>query len=166
MDKSKIMLFIIIGLLVALIGTVVGVAVFLMGMLNEENPEDFLAPQQPLVSNTLAMMDLEEISLGDQILTNLATDENGRSGIVRTGVVVLINATADDGSYEQFVTDFTARMGAARSVVIGVFGDLTHEELTTVEGRNAASELIRRRLQETFATSLIIQVRFSDWLLT
>ena len=163
MDKSRIMLFVIIGLLVILIGTVVGVTIFLMGMMRNDNFENLHEPQPPLLEVSLGVMDLEEVPLGETIITNLLAGPDGRAGGVRVGVVASINSTIDENELEAFVTAFNARMGAARNVVVDVFNGLTFDEVRTPEWRRAAQEEIRIRLQETFETTLIVQVQFSEW---
>jgi len=111
----------------------------------------------------LGVMDLEEVPLGETIITNLLAGPDGRAGGVRVGVVASINSTIDENELEAFVTAFNARMGAARNVVVDVFNGLTFDEVRTPEWRRAAQEEIRIRLQETFETTLIVQVQFSEW---
>ena len=163
MDKSKLMLFIIIGLLVALIGTVVGVTIFLFGMLGNENPDEFHVTPPPVLESPLRVMDLEEVPLGEVMTTNLAAGPDGRAGGVRVAVVANVNGTIDADELYTFIAAFNARMGTARGVVIEVFSGLTFDDVRTTEGMNAAQEEIRIRLQETFDTSLIVDVNFSEW---
>lgn len=163
MDKSKVMLFVIIGLLVVLIGTVVGVTIFLIGMVGNGDQEGFTQPTPPLLEVQMGVMELEEIPLGEVMTTNLASGPDGRAGQVRAGVVVNVDGRGDEAEFNNFVLAFNARMGTARAVVIDVFSTTTFDDIRTLEGRGAAAEEIRLRLAETFETNLISQVHFSEW---
>jgi len=163
MDKSKVMLFIIIGLLVALIGTVIGVTIFLTGMVGDTDPEDFHEHTQLPVVAHMGIMETEVVSLGADILTNLAIDTDGRQGIVRTSIVVGIAHGDDEAEFNAFLAGFNSRTEIARNVAIDVFGGLTFNEVNSPEGRRAAEEEIRIRLQGTFESNLIVNVSTSNW---
>jgi len=164
MDKSKLMMFIIIGLLVLLLGTVVGVTVYLIGLVGDDRPEEFQVEQEAPPPPNLSLRDLDEFNLGD-FLTNLAVDPDGRSAVVITEVVLGINNTGDVTELSEFMDILEASRHLARGHVNDVFGNLTYGEVRTPEGRAAAGEEIRLRLQSAFESNLIIVVGFSDWML-
>ena len=161
MDKSKLMMIIIIVLLVLLLGTVVAVSFFLINMGGSNEPTvgiEHLPPDQ------VRLRDLYPIYLGDdQITTHLAEGPTGRTGNVRANVIAGIDTTGDQREFEEFVRDFNVRISMARSIAIEVLNGLTYEEIRTPEGQNAASEAIMRRLQENFESPLIVNIRFSNW---
>jgi len=164
MDKSKLMMIIIIVLLVLLIGTVVGVAFFLINM-GGNGEEVVVEDLRPVPSAQVSLPELEPLVLGDEmILTHLEHSADGRPGTVRTSIVIGIDVSDEDGEGEAFIAMITPRIEQARSIAIGVLNGLTYDQVRTPEGRDAAGEMIMRRLQESFETNLIVSVHFSDWL--
>jgi len=163
MDKSKLMMFIIIALLVLLLGTVVGVTFYLIGLVGDDSLTDFQRVEAAELPPSLSLMDLREVPLGDRIVTNLAIGERGTSDTVATGVILGVNNTGDQGELEEFVDAITERVRMARGIAINVFGDLTYEQVRSPEGQQAAAEEIMSRLQAAFSTNLIIHVGFYDW---
>jgi len=164
MDKSKIMMFIIIGLLVVLLGTVVGVTFYLINLVGDDNQEAFNYVAEPPPPPNLNLMNLIEVSLGERITTNLAIGERGTSDSVVAEVVLGINNTGDESEVAEFIEDINNRIRFARGVVIDVFSGLTYEQVRTTEGRNAVQEEVKLSLQDAFGTNLIIVVHFSEWI--
>ncbi|MCL2840806.1 MAG: flagellar basal body-associated FliL family protein [Defluviitaleaceae bacterium] len=163
MDKSKLMMFIIIALLVLLLGAVVGTTLFLIGLVGDDSPSDFHAVYTPAPPPNLSRMDMVEVPLGSRFSTNLAVSADGRSGAVAAEVILGVNNTGEQVEVEAFIEALEERLRMAQGIAIDVLGDLTYEQVSTVEGRNAAAEEIMIRLQTAFATNLIILVEFSDW---
>jgi flagellar basal body-associated protein FliL len=165
MDKSKLMMTIIIALLVLLLGTVVGLAIYFMSFGDGIDSRDW--HQQQFIrpgDRGPSLMDLEIIPLGDRVSTNLASGVPGRpSDMVTSYIEVGIDSRGDDGEFNTFVTAFNQRISAARSIAIRVLNDLTYDEVRTTEGQAAAAEVIMRRLQEEFDSELVVRVFFSDW---
>ena len=162
MDKSKLMMTIIIVLLVLLLGTVVGVTFYLINLVGDQRPDD----SRTVIEHDLPpglLGDLIEVSL-ERKLTNLAVGPGGTSDVVALEVVLGINNTVDAEEVEEFLTSLNDRRRFASSIVIDVVGDFTYEEVRTPEGRNAVGEEIKHRLQAAFGTNLIINVNFPEWL--
>lgn len=122
-----------------------------------ETPESPPIPQRP------SLLDLEVMSLGERITTNLAPGPDGRIAMVITDVAVGIDGTADSSELAAFMETFTARLSLARAVVIDQFGRTLFDDVETVEGRLALAEQMTLALQETFDTDLILWVFFTDW---
>ena len=163
MDKSRLMLIIIIALLVILIGTVVGTTLFLLSG-PEVDPEIFTEVPEPVHHpQRISLMDLVEVSLGDRFQTNLATGADGRVSVVIAEVVVGLDGEAPIEELEPFMSSFNARMGMARSVIIHEFGNAHFDEVNSPEGQMALAETMTRALQEQFESNLILRVFFSDW---
>ena len=167
MDKSKMMMGIIIALLVLLLGSVVGVTIFLIGLVGDDNGEDWHDPIPP-PPITITLMDLYQFDLGtERILTNTATDPGGTAaGIVQTDVFLGLNNTEEAEGLDELIVQLSERIGFARNIVISVFQSRTYEQMRTPEGQAATKEEIRLLMQEAFATNLIVSVGFSNWLLT
>lgn len=163
MDKSRLMMFVIIALLVILIGTVVGGIVILMRP--APDPEIWADPpeQLPLPVQRRSFMDLIEVSLGERINTNLATGLDGRPAIVLTEVAVGVDGLADQAEIDAFMASFEARIAFARAVILDEFGKALYDDVNSVEGRAALAEVMTQALQEQFETNLIIRVFFSEW---
>ena len=162
MDKSKLMMIIIISLLVLLLGTVVGVTFYLINLVGDGAPEDFHVVDEQAPPPNIGFMDLVEVPLG-RITTNLAIGERGTSDTVMLEVILGVNNTVDQSEIDEFVEQMNDRIGFARGQVNTVFGGLTYEEVRTPEGQKAAQEEITSRLQAAFQTNLIIDVQFSEW---
>ena len=165
MDKSKLMMTIIIALLVLLLGTVVGVTLYLINFVGTGDGDAAIGYRPP--TNVLTIMDLEPIVLGDGIIvTNLATGADGRARMIRANVVANIDTTRDAAEYEEFVREFTHRISSARGLAVTIFNGLTYDQVRTPEGQAMVAEMIRNTLQEAFNTNLIVSIVFDEWVLT
>ena len=162
MDKSKMMMIIIIALLVLLLGTVVGVGVWLI---NSAPAEGDWGPSEAVTTEpVLTPSELRLISL-DSMTVNLAEGPNQRSDNLIVEVVIGLNesSTVDSRELEEIYDTINNSIHVARSVVISVFLDRTYDEVRTLEGKEESAEILRRRLQREFDSNLIVDVRFSQW---
>ena len=163
MDKSRLMMIVIIALLVILIGTVVGTTLFLLSG-EDPDPEIFAEVPDPVHHpQRTSLMDMIEVSLGERFQTNLATGADGRVAIVMAEVVVGMDGEAPLDELESFIMSFNARIGMARSVIIHEFGNAHFDDVNSPEGQMALAESMTRALQEQFESNLILRVFFSDW---
>ncbi|MCL1884791.1 MAG: flagellar basal body-associated FliL family protein [Defluviitaleaceae bacterium] len=162
MDKSKMMMIIIIALLVLLLGTVVGVGVYLINISDSNGSWD--EPQQIATDRVLTPGDMRFVSL-DQMVANLTLGPGGRSDNIVVTVEVGLNAseTVDEDELEEFYTIFYNRIAIARSVAFDVFLSRTYDEVRTNEGRDETAEILKYALQEAFGSNLIVGVFFSEW---
>ncbi|MCL1862571.1 MAG: flagellar basal body-associated FliL family protein [Defluviitaleaceae bacterium] len=163
MDKSKLMMIIIIALLVLLLGTVIGVGVYLITISNED-PTPFHDPGRVVVNQDLTPSDMIFVQLGELMTANLAPGPNNRSDIIRLEVTVGLNAhpSVDEDELEDFYGVMTRGIPAARAEVFNVLITRTYEELRTLEGRLAVEEIMKHQLQDLFSSNLIVDVSFSD----
>jgi flagellar basal body-associated protein FliL len=162
MDKSKMMMIIIIALLVLLLGTVVGVGVYLISLADDDTAT-FVEHDGPAVTTILMPEDMYMVSLGERVTANLALGPNNRSDNVIFNVDVGLNHTVDASEFDEFYGMFNQRLSIARAEVLGVFLTRTYDEVRTREGRDETAEMIKYRLQEVFGSNLIVSVVFSDW---
>ena len=163
MDKSRLMMIVIIALLVILIGTVIGTTLFLLSGTGTD-PDIFAEAADPAHHpQRRSLMDMIEVSLGERFQTNLATGADGRVAIVIAEVVVGLDGEAEPEELDPFMISFNARIGMARSVIIHEFGNAHFDDVNTPEGQMALAETMTRALQEQFESNLILRVFFSDW---
>jgi flagellar basal body-associated protein FliL len=162
MDRSKTMMLIIIVLLILLLGTVVAVTVFLLGLVGDNNAYEFHEQAPPPIVQELRITEMEEVILGDRIVTNLAVSQDGTRGMVSTQVVVAVSV-ADEDAFNDFIPVLMNRIHFARAIALEVLGGQVYDDVRSVEGRQMTAELILHRLQEEFETNLLVRVFFSDW---
>jgi hypothetical protein len=161
MDKSKMMMAIIIALLVLLLGTVVGVGFYLISITEPDTVWD--RPYDPVAGGELRPADLRTVSLGENMIAILAPGPNGRTDNLSLEVQVGLNAIIPESELEEFYGIFTRGIPIARAEVIDMFLGKTFDEVRTSEGMNAAAETLKFRLQEAFGSNLIVSVSFSSW---
>jgi flagellar basal body-associated protein FliL len=159
MDKSKMMMIIIIALLVLLLGTVVGVGVYLINV-SGRNGVDF-PDDRPIVVVTPANM--RTVSLGE-IITNLYPGPNDRSDNVRVEVIVGLDESNPERKVEleDFYTVFNRQLSTARAIAIDVLVSRTYDEVRTSESRRETAGIIKDELKKAFESNLIVDVSFSD----
>ena len=163
MDKSRLMMIVIIALLVILIGTVIGTTLFLLSG-NDPALDIFAEVHDPVHHpQRITLMDMVEVSLGERFQTNLATGADGRVAMVFSEVVVGLDGQADPAELEPFIISFNARQGMARAVIISEFGNAFFDDINTPEGKMALAETMTLALREQFDSNLILRVFFSDW---
>jgi flagellar basal body-associated protein FliL len=162
MDKSKMMMGIIIALLVLLVGTVLAVTLILMRQMRQN--VDYAEHQPPATTTVLTPAELRTVSL-DLMTANLLPGPNNRSDNLLVEVVVGLNASDPSiaAELEEFYTILNRGIPIARSVTLDVFVERAYEEVITLEGRQEAAEIIKTRLQEAFGSNLIVDIRFPQW---
>jgi len=160
-DKNKKMMILIIGLLVALIGVVIAVAVFILTSLNAE--EGVIEPG-PIHTNVLTPADITFIPLSQPIVTNLVSDVGGRERIASLNLNVGIThreEDSDDGAAE-LISLMEESEAVVRSIALDVLREKTFEELSSREATAMLSSQILTRLQDEFQTNLIVNVLIID----
>jgi flagellar basal body-associated protein FliL len=166
MEKSKLMMIVIIALLVLLLATVVGVSFYIMGLVNSQEALDPNAP--PQAARALSLEEQQVVSLGEPIVTNLARDPNAgprdRGRMIRISVLFSYDIT-DSKLAAELAAKIDANLHIARSIALACIISSTYEDLSDAEGMANLADKIKIRLQEEFETSLIVSVYFDDWLL-
>ena len=164
MEKGKMMMTVIIALLVLLLGTVIAVSIMLIGSLGDGVALD---PDTGVTTvRDFRVGDLETISLGARINTNLAVDpaDGVTTHMVSTDVFVAIDTTGDTAELNALRNNLTLRNAMARSVVISTFFESTFTDIRSPEGKAAVAEIILDRLQDLFESNLIVIVSFENWM--
>jgi flagellar basal body-associated protein FliL len=147
--------------LVLLLGTVVGVGVYLINLSDSESA--WHDEQLPVTTTVLTPAELRLVSLGEPMNINLALGPGGRNDNLVVEVVVGLNDTVDDDEIEAFYNTFTSRIAIARSTALDVFVTRTYDEVRTLEGRAETAEILKYALQEAFSSNLIVDVFFNEW---
>jgi len=163
MDKSKMMMVVIIALLILLLGTVVGVGVYLINLSDSNGGVN--EPQAPAVHGVPVPADLRLVELG-QMTANLALGPGGRSDNVVVNVTIGLNASdsIDEDELEEFYNFISTRgIIIARDVALRTLLSRTYDQVRSVEGQMEAQEAMMYALQDAFGSNLIVQVFFSEW---
>ena len=160
-DKNKKMMILIIGLLVALIGVVIGVAFFIISSLNSDDTGVEVAP---IHSNVLTPADITLIPIGAPIVTNLIPGVDGRERMVSLSFSVAVNhreEDSDDGAAE-LIALLDRTEAVVRSIGLDVVRERTFEELRSREAAALLSAQILTRIQDEFQTNLIVNIVIDD----
>ncbi|MCL2577867.1 MAG: hypothetical protein FWE27_07445 [Defluviitaleaceae bacterium] len=166
MDKSKMMMIIIIALLVLLIGTVIGVGLYLVSVSADTRNFAEIEPEDTWMN--IRPADLRTVSLGS-MTANLAPNQNNRADdsiIVEVEVGLNASSGVDTRELDEFYGVFNRNIAIARAEVLNVFVTRTYDEMITLEGRLETAEIVKNRLQEEFQSNLIVTVSFPEWFVT
>ena len=163
MEKSNLMMIVIIVLLVALLGTVVGVTFFAFNMVRsmEAQTEAFERAQRDLNPD-----EINHVMIGDAIVTNLASD----AGVVSNNIASVRLVVGYDNTQGRESDDVADRinehMTYMRMVALASIGNRTFAELNNQGGRDALAEELLRTFQEDFRTNMIVSVGFYEWIIS
>ena len=164
MEKSNLMLIVILVLMVALLATVVAVAIFAAGALTNISNDPVMMAGFEQAPTTLTPDQTRSIQIGDRIVTNII-GETGRDAVTSIQVSVAIDNTRDVESVE-FYNLMTEQMDFLRMVALSSIRRFTAEELTAADGMNRLAAEILDALTVSFRTNMIIEVRFTEWAIT
>jgi flagellar basal body-associated protein FliL len=164
MEKGKLMMVIIIALLVILLGAVVGVSIYVMNLINSQTTIADVVNAQSQIATSLSIDEKASMSLGDAIVTNLATGADGRKHFISVNGYIAYDIR-DKKASDTFATKLTNNIHIARSIALACIISSTYEDLRDPDGMSILADRITRRLQEEFETNLIVDVYLSDFLL-
>ncbi|MCL2398214.1 MAG: flagellar basal body-associated FliL family protein [Defluviitaleaceae bacterium] len=161
-SKGNLMMVVIIVLLVALLGTVVGVAIFAFSAVQDLGSVaanvDFDRNPRVLLPNEIG-----RLPVGEPIVTNISGGV-GSSGIARVQAVVGYDQTQGSTSNEMART-LDEQMDFIRGVVIESINSRTYAELSGTEGMRNLSAEVLETLQNAFRTNMIVDVTFREWVI-
>lgn len=159
MEKNKVMMISIIVLLVALLGTIVGLGIFTINSLKKgEEPQtqgEQVSEIKPLSKDELTLVELKE-----PITTNLPVGEDGKdSHVIRLNMSLAINNTVKkDKESEKTLASVSSKEVIVRDVVLDILKKKTYEQMKKPDAREILKEEILQSLQDEFATNLIVAV--------
>jgi len=162
-DKSKPMMAVIIVLLLALIGTVVGVSFYMMTFLRNVQLGENSAqrPGNQVVWN-LTPDQLQEIRLADPIRTNLAVGLDGRAThMALVGISINIDMT-DKRESQRFYDMMTTKESTIRDICLGIIRQMTFEEINRIDSQETMKKEILDALRMTFESNLIYGVDITE----
>ena len=167
MEKSKLMMIFIIVLLLALLGTVVAVSLYVMSMVR--NMDGGLAglgqPTRPSPTRVLTAEEINNITIGSPLTTNLAYRDGGGRRMIRAQIMVGYDSTqGSDSAAVRSLIENEAEF--IRAVLLMEISNSYYEELSASGGRAILADRILRRLQDEYNNNLIVQVVFIDWIIT
>ena len=164
MEKSNLMMIVIIVLLLALLGTIVGVTFYAFRMVQnmEQAAQDWDRTQRDLRPD-----EINHVHIGAAIVTNLSTDTPGgvANSMARVQLVVGYDNTQgrESSDISQVINE---QMTLIRMMALDALGSSTYGELTSQDGRSALSRRLLLDLQNEFMTNMIVTVGFYEWMIT
>jgi len=164
MEKSSLMMIVIIVLLVALLGTVVGVTFYAFNMVSSMETATQTAGGFDRSQRTLHPDEIGRIVIGDVIITNLATNAGGFAGHARVQVVVGYDQTQerDSANVSELIHE---QMDYIRMIALASINNRTREELAARDGMETLAAELLETLQNDFRTNMIVSVGFSEWII-
>jgi len=162
MEKNKLMMIVIIILLIVLLGTVVAVSMYVLNIMKSQPTTG--GNNIPQVSQGLTRDEITMISLGDPILTNLQVSEDGKTHNARITIEIGYDNTKATDS-DALANMLNNQIKYARSIALACIYSKTFEELSKPDGMETLADEIKKRLQDEFLTTLIVDVNISDHIL-
>ena len=163
MEKSNLMMIVIIVLLVALLGTVVAVTVFALSAVQEIGASVHADDSWDRTPRTLLPTQIGRISIGDAISTNLAADAASPSRHIRVNMSVGYDNTQGRES-EEMADMLAEQMDYIRSIILESLRARTYSEISARDGTQLLQDEILLALQHRFQTNMIVGVYITDWL--
>ena len=166
MEKSNLMMIVIIVLLVALLGTVVAVTLYAFNMV--QNMETMAAHDGGWDRSvrTLLPGEITYVMIGDPITTNLSTADGGaRGNLARLQLTVGFDNTQGSES-DDMATRLEEQAVSIRMMALDIVGNRTIDELSAQGARDVLAAEILEILQHDFRTNMIVSVGFYEWLIT
>lgn len=160
MGKNKIGMILIIVLLVSLL-ILFGVGfTFLYKAMNKANEG---GSNNIIIQQELSIEDITSFPVGDPIVTNLLEGPDKKDHVVKINVNLGINTSKDTSKEaEKLIATLEAQKSVIKDIIIGVCRSKTYEELNMTDARAVFKDEILLKLQEVFATSLIVDVYIDE----
>jgi flagellar basal body-associated protein FliL len=164
MEKNnKFMMIIIIALLVAMMGTIVGVSLYVLNLMNNQ-AEEIEGSRVPQTIKKLAMEEITSIIIVEDDVTNLQPGADGRDNhFVRLSIQVGIDNTEKRDS-EAVIAQINWNLERARMVVKTIVYAKSRDDLRHEDSFLLLADEIKLALQETFESNLIVEVIIFDFL--
>ena len=163
MEKGNLMMIVIIVLLVALLGTVVGVTFYAFNMVQQMEAAGQGLGDWDRTPRELRIDQINRVLVGDAIITNLASDAGGSSGTARIQVVVGYDNTQGRES-DNIARQITEQLTTIRTIALEAIQNSTYQELTARDAMANLGADILLSLQNQFMTNMIVEVRFNEWI--
>ena len=161
MGKNKIGTILIISLLVVLLVLFAVGFGFLYKAMNRANEG---GEANLVIQKELPIEDITNFPIGEPIVTNLLKGPDKKSHLIRISVSLGIN-TSKDVSKEanKFIPTLDLQKSVIKDTIVGICLSKTYEELDATDGRSVLKDEILLKLQEIFATDLIVDVYIDEY---
>lgn len=157
MEKNKVMMISIIGLLVVLLGTIVGLGIFTINSL-KKSEEPNVKTEESTERKLLKKDELTVIELKEPINTNLPVGEDGKdTHVVRLNLSLAVNNTVKKES-DSTIAIISGKEIIVRDLVLDILKRKTYEEIKKPDAREILKEEILQSLKDEFDTDLIVAV--------
>jgi flagellar basal body-associated protein FliL len=161
MERSSLMMVVIIVLLVALLGTIVGVAFYAFNMMQNIDAQTALVDRGQV--RVVRPEDVGRIPVGSAIITNIVSETGASGRVARIEVVVGYDQT-DGRNSEEIARRINGQLDYIRSIALQSIRTHTYEELSRIDAMDNLSEELLEALQNEFNTNLIVAVTFNEWI--
>ncbi len=152
MDK-KFKIFVVMAIVVLTLG-VAAVTVLLLNQ-DSGNKEDTNVGKE-------AELDIVEIPMGDEIMTNIALGEDEVQHFVNVQISLGINKI-DDKAYKTLTEKMGIKTASIRNELIDILGDQTYDMLSATDGKVKLADEIVLRLNKLLGTDLICEVYYQKY---
>ena len=156
MDKSKLMLTLIIVLLLLLLGTIVGAVMYIGTSLKNTQAA---APPKPSANLSVDQIDLYPLS--SAINTNLLAEKPGDNNAIRISITIGIDNT-DKKNSPDVLTLVQNKEAIVRDAALTILRGKTASYMKSDDGQQGFSKDLLDKLQTLFQTNLIVAVYISD----
>ena len=163
MEKNKFMMIIIIVLLVAMMGTIVGVSLYVLNLIqNQAQEAEAEGAREPQVIRKLTIDEITQIDIGE-IKTNLQKGADGKAHFVVFTLVIGYDNTQDAES-TNIGTILNDNLTRVRSIALAAAYSKAYNDFDNPDGINILASEIKDNLQELFESSLIADVYIYEFL--
>ena len=160
LEKSKIMMIVIIALLVVMLATIIVGGIFTFRLLRTGG-EDVPERIQP-INVTVSPSELDLINLSSAIVTNLAMGTDGTERFISMGISIGVINT--DKKESPVIKDLIiSREPLVKDICLAIVGRKTAQELRRPDGKEILADEILAALQQEFGSNLIYSISYSDW---
>jgi flagellar basal body-associated protein FliL len=161
MERSNLMMIIIIFLLVALLGTIVGVLIYAFSVFQGFDEDGRPPWDREAIRRELEPEEINRIELS-HTLTNVANEDGSITHVARIQVVIGYDNTAgrDSNDIGERLRNQTLFL---QSTVLSQISNMTREVLAGPHGREVLRDALLETLRDAFNTHLIADILFLDW---
>lgn len=152
--ENKFKIFVIVAITV-LASAVTISTFFVLGALNGNNTESVVQQEEKTV-------ELTEVSIGDSIMTNIASEGKGQH-FAKIQVKIGVDAS-DTKAYETFIKTLETKAASIRNELISSIGEQTYTMLSdTNTGKEKLADEIIVRLNKLLKTEMIQAVYYEEY---
>lgn len=166
MEKSKLWMIIIIGLLVVMCaGFAVGF-LMLTSTIKNLNAASEETQAGDFGNEAVSLDNQVTYNLANPIKSNLAPGEDGLDHLVQLTLVTLMINKSDEKKYDAFVTKLAEKEVLIASAITSILRSKTYEDLQLPNSKEALQNEILTNLQDLFQSNMIVDIVLSEMLQT